>query len=79
PALALYIRSFSVDNEEINSKVLNLEENLHNYILNQVEGLNVHVIKVKNQKKTLSDMDKQNIKIDIGIKRFPNNLEFLGS
>ena len=79
PELALYVSTYTSDSQEINSKMLNLEENLYSYILNQVNGLDIQVIKVDGEKKPLSDMDKQNIKIDIGIKRFQNNLEFLGS
>lgn len=79
PDLALYIQIYQSDNQQIKKKSLDLLNRLKEYLQNQVEGLEIPVLTEEEKQKALSDMDEQNIKIDIGIKRFPNNLEFLGS
>jgi len=74
PNMALVL---SVDRNNAQSE--KLLDALNDYISELTYGLEIKVVKDVRQDETVSDRDKQIVRIDIGIKRFQNNLELLGS
>jgi len=74
PDMAIVV---SISQEDRKSKAL--LDALHLYIKELTYGVEVNVVKEISVDESVSDSVKQNIEIDIGLKRFQNNLEFLGS
>ena len=74
PEMALVL---SVDRKnDLSSNLINA---LQAYVNELTYGVDIKIIKEIREDETVSDRDKQIFRIDIGIKRFQNNLEFLGS
>lgn len=67
----------STDQSDLRSKAL--IDALYAYVQELTYGVDINVVKEISEGESVSDREKQNIKIDIGLKRFQNSLEFLGS
>jgi len=74
PDMALVL---SINSKDSQSK--NLLNALNAYIKELTYGIDIQVIMDFIEDETVNNKDKQIYRIDIGIKRFQNNLEFLGS
>jgi len=74
PDMALVL---STNRSDYKSKAL--LDALYVYVKELTYGVDINVVKEISEDESVSDREEQNIKIDIGLKRFQNNLEFLGS
>jgi len=74
PDMAL---TLSVNQDDYKSKAL--LDALYLYVKELTYGVDINIVKEISEDESVSDRAQQNIKIDIGLKRFQNNLEFLGS